>query len=119
MLALGNITRVDPLHPALLHRFELFKCIQMTCGRLAVDLDFHGIKAQFCARGQRDKHGELRIRGVEKLLRITSYNVCYTKLLRLVPSWAMAAMGSAQRMTIRTTLLNIENSLACLRLLLF
>ena len=64
----GDVAGVDPLHAALLQGFELLEAVDAVRDGLAVDLDLHRVQAQRVALGERDEHGQVRVRGIEEPL---------------------------------------------------
>ena len=68
VLAGRHVAGVDPLHAALLQRFELLEAVDAVRDGLAVDLDLHRVQAQRVALGERDEHREMRVRGIQQPL---------------------------------------------------
>ena len=63
-----NVAGVDPLHAAVLQRFELLEAVDVVRRELAVDVDLHGVEAKRVAFRDRDENREMRVRRIQQLL---------------------------------------------------
>ena len=68
MRAGRNVAGVDPLHAALLQRFEFLEAVDVVRDQLAVDLDLHRVESHRIALRERDEQRNLRVRGIQQLL---------------------------------------------------
>ncbi len=68
MFASGNVAGVDPLHTALLQRFELLEAVDVMRNRNAIDLELHRIEAKAFSLRERHEDGDLGVGWIEKLL---------------------------------------------------